>query len=751
MELMLEGNKAVVDLSKSPYEFGSPEFLSFHIRNLVSFVHDHSFERIVYEEETTHELSPEATQLLVEYAKMLGQIEALLLRRDIYGDPRDPMYTKRMEVLKKFLFTAYTNPLDAARFLESYKEPMADRAAFVKSQQTFEAWKNAILKHFKSTKFYQLVEQKGDVKKAFLSLVHLETLPYVDLIKLQMPPEAIKVQKPEASYELPYGNKVEIYEIPEKDIYIYHIYNPELEALSPEHKKLMKQLISAQLKENFLNADFSILFNLKVNEYKQYFLEQAVIQNISITPRQALLMAREVASWVVGFGSPIENISLDRDHVTDIYIDSENSPIYLDHREFGIVHTLFRYNRELLERAFKNMVLSEKGKKFDSSSPVVDVVASRLGMRCHLQRPPATFGELQGALRLMSEEPFTYAQYLYFQSFSPLFAGYDDVLVTFGSSEAVLGVKGVGKTSFTAAKIAAIGPARRIIPIQDIWEIPVRAYRKRGFHIGAARIASLDMEHLQTAGDLDLVAMANALLRMGDAALIINEVRSKSNVQGIINLLNTQPGVFLLYNLHAESLLDIRDRLELVFGIPASSMFATDRYTFLKKVKFGRRGRTHRVLGYEYESDRKNKKFEKVFEFVRGDNINNSYVKALFIKNAIASSKNWDGLDLRTLEKELDIAFIPPTIKRRAEEAGVPPEELIMQAFYKGYAIYRVYKASQQTNNPNLLKLDFYLKANNFANKIMLELEKELGRPDFAQAQRIFDENFPKLVQLEMQ
>ncbi len=88
MELVLEGKKAIVDLSKSPYEFGSSEFLSFHIRNLVSFVHDNNFETIVYEEETTHELSPEATAILVEYAKVLGQIEGLLLRRDIYGDPR---------------------------------------------------------------------------------------------------------------------------------------------------------------------------------------------------------------------------------------------------------------------------------------------------------------------------------------------------------------------------------------------------------------------------------------------------------------------------------------------------------------------------------------------------------------------------------------------------------------------------------------------------------------------------------------
>ena len=97
--------------------------------------------------------------------------------------------------------------------------------------------------------------------------------------------------------------------------------------------------------------------------------------------------------------------------------------------------------------------------------------------------------------------------------------------------------------------------------------------------------------------------MANVLLRMGDAALIINEVRSRSGVQGIINLLNTQPGVFLALQFARRIAARCTDRLELVFGIPAASMYATDRYTFLKKLRFGRRGRVYRVLGYEYQSD----------------------------------------------------------------------------------------------------------------------------------------------------
>ena len=745
--LRIEGTVGVVDLAKCPFEFASPEFINYHIKDLSTITKP--LTKIRYEEEVSFELSEESTSVLLEYAKVIAQIEAVMLRKDIYGMRQDPYYNSRVETLRKFYNYTFMNPLIAARELEAYKEPTPDTATFMKSYETFVSWKNGILRRFKETQLYKLVEKVGDLRSAFLSLVGLQSLFFVNLLALELPEGAVKLEGSDACYKLEYGNEVQIYEIPDKDMFIYHMRNPIMESLTPQLKTMLKKLIDEQMKENFSNADFNIIFDLKAREYKQFFMESALLHGIDITPEQALVMGREAASWVVGLGSPIENIALDWENITDIYIDSENSPLYLEHRKFGIVHTLFRYNRELLERCFKNMILAERGTKFDENNPIADVVVKRHSMRCHITRPPATFGELQGALRIMQEEPFTYPQYLYLKSFSPFFAGYDDVMVTLGSSEAVLGLKGSGKTAFTAAKITAMGPGKRIIPIQDIQEIPVRAFRKRGFHIGAAKVQSSEKE-IPTGKELDLVTMANALLRMGDAALVINEIRSRVAVQGVINLLNTQPGVFLLYNLHAESLEDVRDRLELVFGIPSASMFATDRYTFLKKIRFGRKGRIYRVLGYEFESDRRNKTFVKVFEYKRGTNINNSVLNAKFIKNPEANSNDFSKVDIKKLEKELDIESIPPVLERRSEETGISPEQYILQAFYKGKVYYDIYMASVETGANQLMGLDFVLKANILANKIITSIEKETGEVDFGRAQEEWDEQFREMVIKEL-
>ncbi len=733
--VVLEGTRAVLDMAKCPFEFASAEFINYHLKDLSTI--DAPITTLRYEEEIMIELDEKQTALLIEYASVIKQVEALLLRRDIYGLEQDEQYAKRRRLIREFYEYMFMNPIIAANKLRDYNDPEPERSVFMKGHQTFKAWVNGILKRFTSTALYKLTKETGDIRTAFLSLTGLKSLYFVQSLVLNMPPGAKPLDDPDATYDVGFGIQVQLYEVPGSDAYLYVQENKLINNLPKPLGIMLKRTIDEQMKEVFQAEKYDILFQLKTREYRQHFMDEAIKQNIPITPQQAMAMGREASSWVVGLGEPIENLALDRKNVTDIYIDSEDSPLYIEHAKFGICHTLYRYNRDLLLRAFRNIVLSEKGKKFDDLHPVVDVVVKRHSMRCHLQRPPATFRELQGALRIMQEEPFTYPQYLFFRSFSPFFCGYDDVMATLGCSEAVLGLKGVGKTAFTSAKIAAIGTKKRIIPIQDIEEIPVRAFRKRGFHIGAAKVKSSVSEDVGApTGELDLVAMANALLRMGDAALIINEIRSRIAVQGVINLLNTQPGVFLLYNLHAESLRDVQDRLELVFGIPGASMYATDRYSFLKKIRFGRKGRVYRVLGYEFESDPENRRFEEVFKYRRGPNIDECFLEAKFIRNPEAEMYDFTKLDLAKLEKELDIEFIPPVLAKRCSETGISPEQYILQAFLKGKMYDRIYRLSIEHNDPILRDLDFVVKVNTDVNRMLGEIENESGIVEYGRAQK---------------
>ena len=751
MDLIIRGNTLTFDCTNSPYEFMSSDFISAHIKSMITLTRT-DFEKIRYEEQLVFELEGVKTKVILSYISFLKQVEKLMLRDSIYGREDDDSYELRKRTLQKIFEELIMNPLVAEQTIIDYKEPQPTKAVYYDAYKKYNGLLQGILKGLKVNKIYLLIKKKGDMRQAFIYMLNMKMMKLVDGLELLLPEGSELKDHEMATYDLEYGYKISIYDVPNYESYWYIIENPIIDSINEEFIKQSRKMIAREMSliSSVQVKDFNLLFDIKTREYRKYFLEYSSKHNISLTMEQALALGRACASWVCGLGEPMEAISLDKRFITDIYLDSENSPIYLEHSVFGVCHTVYRYNSRLVDQMFSNLLASEPSVTFSHNNPIVDLVLKRLNMRCHLQGPPATFGERQAALRLMKQTPFTYAEYLNYHAFSAFFAGYDDMMVFLGSSEAILGLKGVGKTSFTAAKVVSIGAKTRIIPIQDIEEIPVMSYRKRGFHIGVMRSMASDRESDETSSTLSLVALTSATLRMGDAALIINEVRSRASIQGIINLLNTQPGVFVLYNLHAQSLKDIRDRFELVFGIPAASMFATDRYSFLKKIKFGRKSQTYRLLGTCYESNIEDKKFEEIFRFDRGEMIEDSVCKALFMDNPELDKWTLENLDLGALSKNLKIKFVPPALKRRSEERGTSVEQMIMQAAFKGKIYSQILKSFKDTGYYDLLEMDFVIKVSSEANKLLKDLEDDRGNIDFAKVDEKWPKTYNKLLEEEV-
>ena len=727
----------------------TPQCINSHLR--VTSQLPKPWKTMRYEEEVVVDLDEEKSAIVSEYGGLVRQVELIMLNPKTYGRPEDDAYLGRKKVLKDFYEYMFMNPLVAARVLKDYNEPYPQKSVYVEGYRNFQAWMNGILSAYTKSSLYLMCQKTGDIRAAFLALLGLKSLLFTQNFTLTVPKDAVALPGPDATYSLPGGLMVKIYDVPGGEAHIYTIENPIIEDLPAQLQEMLRNGIQEGLRETQQTVDYATIFDDRSRQFAQQFIDKATLEKIPITQEQAVAMGREAAAWVVGLGAPIENMAIDHDNITDIYIDSENAPIYIEHTKFGICHTLWRYNREMLENAFKNIVAVTQGtRKFDKSNPVIDTVLTRLAMRCHLQRPPATFGELQAALRIMRDQPFTYPMYLKLDSMSPFFAGYDDVMVGLGCSEAVLGLKGVGKTAFTSAKVAAIGTKKRILPIQDIEEIPTKAYRKRGFHIGAVQVQSSDRDDVGQSSELDLVSMTNAALRMGDACVIINEIRSRLAIQGVINMLNTQPGIFLLYNLHAQSLKDVQDRLELVFGLPAASMFSTDRYSFLRKIRFGRKRRMYRMLGTQYETDLKEHKFVEIFRLERGENPESTHLRCLFTKMPEAESHSLADVSLAALAKSLKLEFVPPALERRCEETGIPPQQYVMEAFFKGKVYSQIYEAAKKSDHMNFLELDFVLECTTAANNLLKKFEETEREVDWGVADRQWQKIFDQMAQKEL-
>ena len=82
-DVRVEGDIGIVDMGRCSFGFATPEFIDYHIKNLVAL--DVPIKKIIYEEEISFTLDEEKTAVLLEYAKVLANVEALRLRKEIYG------------------------------------------------------------------------------------------------------------------------------------------------------------------------------------------------------------------------------------------------------------------------------------------------------------------------------------------------------------------------------------------------------------------------------------------------------------------------------------------------------------------------------------------------------------------------------------------------------------------------------------------------------------------------------------------
>ena len=100
----------------------------------------------------------------------------------------------------------------------------------------------------------------------------------------------------------------------------------------------------------------------------------------------------------------------------------------------------------------------------------------------------------------------------------------------------------------------------------------------------------------------------------------------------------------------------------------------------------------------------------QVFSLQRGDDMDQTGLNCLFLDMPEASQKSLAGIDIGKVSKRLKVTFPPPALERRCDETGIPPEQYIMEAFFKGKLYSQILEASQKSENPHMLELDFVLR-----------------------------------------
>jgi archaeal flagellar protein FlaI len=378
----------------------------------------------------------------------------------------------------------------------------------------------------------------------------------------------------ESTIESSYENAGAKVVISKGDEEVYSIFPPEYR-LGKRKLEIMKEAYK-EIAKKAGEKDFMELC-------KRELLSASARKGLSLDDDSLMRMAESLVRCTRGLD--VVELLLRDAQLQDVYINSpiDTTPLYVKHRDFDDCRT----NVFLSEQAARNFVSKfrlRSGRAFSEVSPILDMELPEWGIRANITGPPVSPDGLAFAFRRASEEPWTLLRFIGNRMISPLAAGLLAMMVNEESTILMCGDRGSGKTSMLSALVGAMPIKHRILTIEDTFEIPVPALASEGFRMQRMRIRP------STAGDsheMSADAAMRSLLRMGDSAIVMGEVRG-SEAKTLYEAMNVGgSGNCVLGTIHGKSPRSLLERVIFSLGVPPQSFKATDLVVIADRVRPG--------------------------------------------------------------------------------------------------------------------------------------------------------------------
>ena len=303
---------------------------------------------------------------------------------------------------------------------------------------------------------------------------------------------------------------------------------------SPEEKVLLKELrenlvdLAISSGENFqpnkdklLNDIKNFLF-IKLNETNQnYNISNEYLDNLS----------NKLLSDMIGYGK-IDSIIQD-DELEEIMINGINKPVFVYHRQYGMMKTNIQFNdeRELMDLI--DSIARQINRRIDQESPILD---GRLidGSRINATIPPASADGPSLTIRKFKKDPLTIIDLINSKTISVELAAFlwlcFDGLGVKSANAIISGGTSSGKTTTLNALCSFINPKERIITIEDTLELQIP-------HEHVIRMETRPA-NVENKGELTMNDLVKNSLRQRPDRIIVGEVRAEEAIT-LFTALNT--------------------------------------------------------------------------------------------------------------------------------------------------------------------------------------------------------------------
>ncbi|MDG6900884.1 MAG: type II/IV secretion system ATPase subunit [Nitrososphaerota archaeon] len=295
-------------------------------------------------------------------------------------------------------------------------------------------------------------------------------------------------------------------------------------------------------------------------------LEQLAAEQLALVP--GLTHTRELSELVAFEAIGLSRIlGLAKDQfITEFYIDSDSSPVYLDHSKLGRCDTSIMLT-ERERKAIETHMDTFRGYSLDYTTPSLknDIEVAGARLRVSLDLDPVSVNRFALDVRRLNLSSLSLPQLVGMRVISGEGACLLVAWLELGGNVTVIGETGTGKTTLLNALDERLNPKLRRVYIEDAVE--TRDLLERGYHQVKIKVDPFERSerNLRTKG----AEIVKVLHRSPDI-VILSEIQSEEHSAAFFHSLSS--GVRGLQTFHASSAEQAVRRWVNVHGIPKQSL-----------------------------------------------------------------------------------------------------------------------------------------------------------------------------------
>lgn len=302
---------------------------------------------------------------------------------------------------------------------------------------------------------------------------------------------------------------------------------PQYKTYKQKYTEKEKMLLE-EIRDNLVdiaistNEKFQINENKLLKDIKEFIFLKIKNENSNLNKESSYLnkLARSFLQDIFGYGK-IDSLIHD-DNLEEIMIIGVDKPIFVYHRQYGMMKTNIIYKNEEELMNLIDTISRQINRRIDQETPILD---GRLidGSRVNATIPPISANGPTVTIRKFKQDPLTIIDLIKSKTISAELASFFwlciDGLGVKSANLIISGGTSSGKTTTLNALSSFINPKERIITIEDTLELKIN-------HDHVIRMETRP-PNVENAGELTMDDLVKNSLRQRPDKIIVGEVRGR--------------------------------------------------------------------------------------------------------------------------------------------------------------------------------------------------------------------------------